>query len=859
MSGLNHQVIKNLFHEVSELEPAARTPFLDQNCPNEEVRREVEELLAFHDKAADFIDQPAFVDIGLATAESDLIGRQIGNYKIESEIGRGGMGAVYLAARADAEFNQKVALKIVKRGMDTDFVLRRFRQERQILASLEHPHIARLLDGGTTDDGLPFFVMEYVDGADLLSFCEAKNLSLAERLELFRAVCAAVAYAHQHLVVHRDLKPSNILVTADGTPKLLDFGIAKLLQASDGIGAKTTGLYRLLTPEYASPEQVRGEKITTASDVYSLGVILYELLTARSPYSVKEKTAEEYVRAVCETEPPAPSRAISDLGTRSASTTSPSNKDTIASEAQTKIFPKSESRNPKSLRGDLDNIVLKSLQKDAARRYQSVQEFSEDIRRHLVGLPVLARPDTAVYRIGKFIERHKIGVLMASVTVLLVLSAASVAVWQAIAARRAEKRAEMRFNQVRKLANTVIFDYHERIKTLPGATETRKKIVADAVEYLDNLAQTSGDSIELQRELALAYRKIAQIQGGAESAGNTGETAASKENYRKAIEIQEKLVARTNADEDRQTLAKLFTETNDKLPEAIAILRELTAKNPSNTAYQNDLANAYWSLAQEVRSKGDYDVALENFRQAVAIYEKLAAAPSEKREVYLSNIALTYKNMGGVLELKKDSASASELYRQALAIDAEFAAANQNNVQAQLNLSFTYNSVASSLTNLANYAEALEYCQKALAIQEKTVSNDSKNAFAKNALARTYRRMGDILQYSGRFDEAVSYYDKAVALAEKMSQEDAGSNDLKVRLADIYAVYGLFFFKRAEKAAANTEKLTFLREAQSLQKRGLDVFLALESQNALTKAAADGLANTRQNLQKTEAEISKLN
>lgn len=833
MSESNHQIIKNLFHEASEIDPAQRDEFLSRNCPDATVRREVAELLAFHDQADDFIDQPAFVDMGLAQAERDLTGAQIGNYQIEREIGRGGMGAVYLAIRADAEFQQRVALKIVKRGMDTDYILRRFRQERQILASLEHPYIARLLDGGTTDDGLPYFAMEYVDGKDLLTHCREKELSLPERLKIFREVCEAVFYAHQNLIVHRDLKPSNILITADGKPKLLDFGIAKLLEAENDEEIKTTGLFRLLTPEYASPEQVRGGAVNTTSDVYSLGVILYELLTAHSPYRIVEKNAAEYLRAVCETDPIRPS-------------------ETRENPVQFKHY------NAKSLTGDLDNIILKSLQKEPARRYQSVAEFSEDIRRHLVGLPVLARPDTAAYRIGKFIERHRGAVLAASLAVLLILSAATVAVWQAVQARREKNRAEQRFNQVRRLANTVLFDYHERIKSLPGSTETRRKLVTDAVEYLDNLAQTSDDSLDLQRELALAYRKVAQIQSDQQERANTGETAAAVQNYQKALAIQKKIVAQTNADADRRTLARLYLDMGEPLAEAVAIFSELAQKDVQNAEMQNDLANAYWAVAQKSRGDGDVDGAIENFQRAAAIYENLIVNPTEKRQTYLNNLALTYKNIGGTLEGKKDSAAALELYQKALKIDFDSAAANPNNFQSQLNLSFTYNSVASSLTNLNNFREALEYCSKALIIQEQTVAADAQNAFAKIALARTYRRKGDILQYLEKFADAAAEYEKSVALMEKNSQADAANATLKNYLADILAAYGSSQFVRAGKTVENNQKIAFLRQAQTLQNRSLNIYIALQESKSLKKVDEQSLDKLRQNLQQTEAELNRL-
>ena len=268
-----------------------------------------------HDSAGNFIQQPALIDAGLVTIDEHerspaITGQQIGSYKVIRELGRGGMGAVYLAARADESFDKQVALKLIKRGMDTDAIIKRFVMERQILANLDHPNIARMIDGGTTDDGLPYFVLEYIEGTTITRYCDEHKLNTLERLKLFLQVCAAVQFAHRNLVVHRDLKPSNIIVTKDGTPKLLDFGIAKLLSSDSTLGEATETIARLLTPEYASPEQLRGLPITTTSDVYSLGVVLYELLSGHQPFRLASRSAEEIARIITASEPLKPSVVI---------------------------------------------------------------------------------------------------------------------------------------------------------------------------------------------------------------------------------------------------------------------------------------------------------------------------------------------------------------------------------------------------------------------------------------------------------------------------------------------------------------------------------------------------------------------
>ncbi len=362
--------VKEIFHSARELPFGERDAFLSGACGgNEELRREIDALLQSDRVAEDFIaDPPARLVAdafgGDSPAPSDEE-RMIGHYKLLKCIGSGGMGAVYLAERADQQFQMQVAIKLIKRGMDTDSVLRRFQHERQILASLEHPNIARLLDGGTTEDGVPYFVMEYIEGQRIDRYAEGRQLSISERLELLRQVCGAVSYAHQHLVVHRDLKPSNILVTAAGVPKLLDFGIAKIIQPNDSAEPLATiTVVPIMTPEYASPEQIEGAPATTLSDVYSLGAVLYELLAGRPPYRLQNRSPQEIEKAISTGQIEKPSAVVS------------------------------RPEDARRLRGDLDNIVRMAMRRETARRYRSVEQFSEDIRRHLAGRPVVAQPDT---------------------------------------------------------------------------------------------------------------------------------------------------------------------------------------------------------------------------------------------------------------------------------------------------------------------------------------------------------------------------------------------------------------------------------------------------------------------------------
>src|SRR5215213_2268293 len=406
--------IEELFQTAVDMPPSERPRFIRQaSAGDETLFEQVVALVNQFEAAGDFIEEPALGANALAPTDpfatsavtgpldavDPAIGRRIGVYILSREVGRGGMGAVYEAFRADGEFRQRVAVKLIKRGMDTDFILRRFRNERQILATLDHPYIARLLDGGTTDDGLPYFVMEYIEGLPVYRYCDERQLTVTERLRLFSMVCDAVNYAHQKLVIHRDIKPSNIMVTPGGVPKLLDFGIAKLLNpefAGEITLDPTATAMRLMTPEYAAPEQVRGEPVSPATDVYSLGVLLYELLTGHRPYRLRNRSPHEMARVICEEEPPHPSVRITsheDLLPANPAGGKPDS----AGESDTLGYlywcrGATVETLRRELAGDLDNVVMKALRKEPAERYRTADEMREDIARYIEGRPVEAPP-----------------------------------------------------------------------------------------------------------------------------------------------------------------------------------------------------------------------------------------------------------------------------------------------------------------------------------------------------------------------------------------------------------------------------------------------------------------------------------
>ena len=423
-------------------------------------------------------------------------------------------------------------MKLIRRGMDTEHVVRLFLAERRILASLEHPNIARLYDGGATEDGLPWFAMEYIEGENLQEYCDRRSLGIRARLTLFRQVCAGVRYAHQGLVVHRDIKPGNILVTSDGIPKLLDFGLAKLIHSEASRTELTAVGDRPFTPQYASPEQVRGERITTSTDIFSLGLVLYQLLSGSHPYGKEMTSTSALLTAICEKPPPPPSALA---GARLAH----------------------------ELKGDLDTIVLATLQKDPERRYPSVEQLSEDIRRYLEGLPVAARADTIFYRTGKFVRRHRVSVAAASLAVVSLIGGAGAALWEARQARRNEAIAQRRFNDVRKLANDYLFEFHDAIRDLAGATPARLLVVRRGLEYLDHLSADAGNDPALMKELAAAYERLGELQAGGQAGqleSNLNDNPGGMASFEKAVSLRQTIAAR-NPDglPERRALANAMT------------------------------------------------------------------------------------------------------------------------------------------------------------------------------------------------------------------------------------------------------------------------------------------------------------
>ncbi len=724
--------VQRVFHESLERPRAERAGFLSAAAAGDaELEAEVVSLLASADTDEAFLETPAGPPEEPARA-------RIGPYDVLREIGHGGMGTVYLAIRADEQFKKRVAIKVVRRGMDTEAVLRRFRQERQILAGLEHPNIARLLDGGNTEDGLPYLVMEYVEGEPVTEWCEHKGLGTREKIALFRTICGAVHFAHQNLVVHRDLKPGNILVGTDGTPKLLDFGVAKLLNPEvSGRTIDLTGAsVRVFTPEYASPEQVNGERITTTTDVYALGVLLHEILTGRRP-------------------------------------------ETGASRAKRVLPP------------DLDTIVAMATRPEPTRRYASVEQLSEDLRRYVDGLPVKARRDTFPYRTGKFFARHKAGTATAALVVLSLVGGILATARQARIAEAEHARAERRFEDVRKLASSFLFEFHDSIRNLPGSTPARELIVRRALEYLGTLAKESSGDRALQRDLAEAYEKLADVQG-IQGAAGLGDAAGALSSMKTAVQIREQLVARPAPDaRDQRLLAKTLTAHGAALSttgdvrngvavsrRAVEILATAVQETPGDRELRRALAEAHFFLSNRLSAADDGEGTISEMRRSLAAYELLLAdAPRDVR--FRRAVALCNKYIASALALRGgrsfDPGVALAGYQRSLAIEQELLAEDPTNALFKRDLSHSWGGCGESLFALGRPEEGAAAYARAIALRMELAAADPKDMGIREAIARAYINLAANLSIAGRSREAVATLTRAQPIVDELVARDASN------------------------------------------------------------------------------------
>lgn len=777
------QQVKAVVADAAELASGERAEFLSEACgADEELRAEVESILA---QSTTRLETAATQLAPSFEAGRTVAGLRLGAYEIIREIGRGGMGAVYLARRADQTFEKEVAIKLLKRGTDTDEVLRRFRAERQILARLEHPNIARLLDAGTAADGLPYLVMEYVQGVPITEFSDAHKLTARQRVELIVQVCGAVQFAHQNLVVHRDLKPRNILVTAEGVPKLLDFGIAKLLSDESEAGQVTVQGGQRLTPGYASPEQVRGEPVTTASDVYSLGALLYELLGGHSPHRFETSTPSptELFRVIVEREP----------------------------------------ARLNSIARDLDTIVRKALSKEPERRYSGATALADDLRRHLEGRPVRARPSTLGYRASKFISRNKLGIAAALLLLATLVGGIVATTWQA-------RIAERRFHDVRKFARVVMFDYHDLIEPLAGSTPVRERLVRDALEYLNNLARDAANDSSLLREVATAYCKIGHVQGNS-NYSNLGDTDGAMQSYRVSLRIREKLLAASPRDPE---LARETADSHEGLGDvlyargdlrgglesyerALTLYEDAYRRRAGDRTYAKALAMLLVKAGdvaggEHYANLGDTEAALASYRKARETLEPLVAShPQDLDLKYYYGEALAH---GALLALSTgDAAGALRDLRRVVQLAEEKAAAEPDNhlTRGDLLIAKAYLHFALVENNLMT--EGIELSKSLLAEDKKLAAADPQNLKLQRSLGITHNKLGRDLVRTGQASEAIAHHQQALAISEAVLAIDPASDDSQVDVA-----VSLRHLGRAQAAhGEHTAALPNLRRALALR------------------------------------------
>ena len=799
-----------------------------------------------------------------------MLNRRIGHYRLTKRIGEGGMGVVYLAERED-EFRQRVAIKLVRYTAESPEIVARLRSERQTLAAVNHPNIVALLDGGATEDGMPYLAMEYVEGTPIDEYCAAHSLDLAARLRLFLQICAAVECAHQHLIVHCDLKPSNILVTADGTPKLLDFGIAKLLAPQPGSGAyMTLGQQRPFTPQYASPEQFLGKPVTTATDVYALGMILFQLLTGHSPYRFQTHSDAEMISAVCAQEPQRPSTALE-----------------TAPEAR-------------RLQGDLDAIILVALRKEPQSRYRSVEQLADDIRRHLDGRPVTARKGTFRYRASKFIRRNRVTAAAAAIVALAILGGVGGVAWQARVALRAKARAERRFNDVRKLAHFVLFDFSDAVQKLPGSTPLQEMLVAQSLGYLDSLARESGGDPDLEVDLVEAYVKLGDVQGNPYNP-NLGDTTGALASYRKALAIAEPL-ARSDPGSARATraLANLHLHLGDVLlltqqtQDAVAHARQATnwfeklaTEHPADLEARADLASSLEGLGDQL-AKGLRDTAgaLASYQKSLNHWETAAALDpgyirarrataglnmkiadfeatrdahaalarlnnalrtlgtlpaAEQAAVASRRLEATIRRrIADVLWELNDTKGTLENYRQATESFAALAALDPTNMRAQFDLivvlsnaAETYEATGDSAGALRNYSQVADNLERLLKI-------DPGNLTWQSHRAETLVSIGGLLVKTGQAADARHQTARGLDAARQIAENSTAPPGELIRAAQLLVSCEPKELRDASAALRYAQRAVNLTKASDAW--ALDTLAEAQLQSGGREAAAETVA-----------------
>ena len=819
--------VSDVLGEAFDLPRSERAAYLDRACgSNADLRREVEALLEHDEQGGDILDLPQHV------VRTLVQGDRIGPYEVQRLLGTGGMGAVYLCARVDDNYRHQVAIKLLQPGMASPELIRRFRGERHILSSLQHPNIARLFDGGVTTDGEPYFVMEYVEGDPIDVFCERTSASIAQRVDVFRRVCDAVQAAHSALVVHRDIKPGNVLVHADGTPKLLDFGVAKMLTAGSDFGAadQTIAGLRLMTPSYASPEQIRGEPVTTATDIYSLGVVLYKVLVGVLPHRSSTGSSLEIERAICDVDPEPP-RRITDG----------------------------------RVDGDLSAIVMKALRKEPGERYGSVEQFSADLHRWRNRYPVLARQGSAGYQLGKFLRRNRMAAAAAVLVVVSLAGGVAASTWQASVAR-AERRqaeaqrqlAERRFAEVRRLANSFLFEFDASIADLAGATAARQLVVNKALEYLAALARDARSDPQLLWELAAAYQRVGDIQGHPFFA-NLGDRAGALRSYREALRIWESISARPELTTDAVVQAAFVHRvigdvlSGDKRDgEALAEYRQaFDTLDRVRTGMSPQYADA--ARTERITLMGRVGTELALLGQPAEGVRWCERAVSEGRATLRSGrseekheLSVLYSRAGKALLRAGAVESAAALHREESAVLEALVAQTPSAASAHFrrDLALAYRSLADVDVARLDFVAALALDERARTIQEKILAADAANSQMRMELAGTHAAIGGLLMRQGRLDAAEEALARALRLGERLLRDDRTSKAYRLTYADGLGRMGALSRERARPADAKRFYRLRIQALEALD-RSADVETGrqlLESYRALALLESDRAA-----------------
>lgn len=637
MEPLDWRELQSIFQQAVALPQEDRKEFLDRVCDgNLDLRNEIEALL-IADQSQESVDSPLKLD--MANLDSKLVGSVIDDWKIIRQIGVGGMGTVFLAHRHTTDFQQSAALKLVKKGMDSEAVVQRFQQERKILASLNHKNIAKLLDGGMTQDGRPYFVMEHVDGLPITQYCDQHRLNISQRLNLFRAVCSAVHHAHKNLIVHRDLKPSNIIVTGSGDLKLLDFGIAKLLDDSENQQFTRTGM-QLHTPAYASPEQLINDPITTASDIYALGILFYELLTGRRPFEIK-RSEQEFRELVLTGQPVKPSDAVTEIVSITNKTQTA---ETISQCRSTRVQGLK-----RTLAGDLDTICMMAMHREADRRYTSASEFASDIQRHLDGLPVSARPDSRIYRLNKFIKRNKASVSIASLAVLSIILITIFYTSQLKLQRDIAIKERQKSDEVVRFV-TGLFEYSKPSRRL-GQDISAKDLLDEGANRIQfELVDQPLVQQTLKQVLGEVYYKLGQEQKALDLLTD-------------ALAKQRELLGENHLDvaTTKLVLALVHQDRGNYDFAAELLSQALQTKKKLLGELHFDVAEVLSVFAYMEQMRGGYPQAETYFKKGLDISEQL----SNGDNVYLAKLT---KQLGGFYRYLDRNSEAEPLLRKALAM-----------------------------------------------------------------------------------------------------------------------------------------------------------------------------------------------